>query len=261
MNMFVMALGAIMAICAAIVQWLKDNKRNEPNSNGIFIFVVMGIVMACIGSILQKCDSDVSEKKALDANGRLQMTVDSTKDKIIRTLAEYGLEYDVKHNRIINILRDSIKTVNKTVINKGKPPTLAMIKLNGSLGLTLENNSAFTLTFLSRNATSDNVDAWISFGVSKDLKNFIHDGGKQMIKNETLVEGVEYTRRITRDSTINYRFYVFWCRGKYYGSDKTKSESFSEILIYDFAERSSATFSGEDKENTVNWFMKKEGLK
>jgi hypothetical protein len=265
-----MILGCLTALGAAIIQWFKEKKSGEKHHNYTLIFVFVGTVLATITSIMQSIESEKSEAKLVESYNELKSKSDSNSIQIIKSLAEYGIQYDDVQRRIVKLVKDSMRTM-KTTIVQSESPTLILASENGKMGLELMNDKlSFKYTFSSRGATSKNVNLLASFAVSNNfnvlsklnnVNDYIHDGNASLLNEITVPKDLFYSGSILRDSTIQYKFQVIWFRGTYQNNDKTNIFIYDEMVLYDYENNSSTYLVGELKNKLVNWFNTKERRK
>ncbi|MBN8694087.1 MAG: hypothetical protein J0L69_12905 [Bacteroidetes bacterium] len=252
-----MIFGCLMAVTASFLQWIKEKNSNV--SSKIYLFlVVIGIVIASITSVLQVMDSKESENKLMNANTKLQVKLDSNIIIVTRALGEYHLKYDSAQKRIIQTIRDSIKT---TVIQR-EQPTLIMENPNENIGeaktqgfILTKDKKHFQYSFQSKDATSKDVFIYASLVGSNNYTDFEYMYLMNWIDGETIPKDGIISGIIERDTT--YKFIVIWSRG-WYRNISGQTIHFDKMDIYNNRANTIHILQGDTRKKIEKLINKKE---
>lgn len=248
-------IGCAIAITAAFLEWLRENKTSDKKGKINLFIMVTGITLASIVSVLQKFDSDESEKRLLEANKELQTKLDSSKNEIINRLAHYGFQYNESEKRIEKLVRDSSRVIK--IIN-GELPTLAVLTDDNSIGLTSsEIENQILIHMKSQTAVAKHAMVLCSYAASREDTAIYYFGG-----NFKLADDRDYPKDrslytpLVIDDLKNCKTIIIWVRGTYQGVNK-KNSTINEVIGFHVKKKIAFGFNGGIKTYFINWFKEK----
>lgn len=187
---------------------------------------------------------------------------DSTSKDIIKTLAQYGLEYNTAQKRIEKLIRDS---TGNTII-QSENPTLDVNDYNEKGIELVKKDSMYTykITLISHDAASTDIDITVSALISLDFVNFsFYNSGKIFGSRVSLPKEGAKSAFFTVDKSdgVNkYKYFVICARGTYKNRDGTKKYNLNDVYYYNVVGNTFGTIENETKERVINIVKQKEKI-
>jgi hypothetical protein len=161
------------------------------------------------------------------------------------------LKFDDKQNTIVKLGKD-VTSVS---------PTLICSNEKGTIGFESKDNNHFIYTFLSKGATSTNINICAQLALTNDLKNireFVAISPKinWWLEEATIAENHTASSETNLNSN-SFNYLVIWCKGNYQNIDKNKTFLLDEVFIYSYKENGTTPLTAREvKKQIKDWFNK-----